>query len=293
MQRLLALAQLLLVLLALGTSGCTLFNPAINPTTGQILQPTLMPPGAVALEVISVGLPPDSPELAARVWKEVDEQDFAVEVRRQWEKNGFRAGTLDGQIPPALSKLLDFKGKPATPGEVQHVNIADLAVPARVTTEHMQTRAGQRYEIAASSVLDRMSVLTSEGGEIHGQPYEQAQGIFAMHVTPLPDGRVQIELVPEVQHGQPKQRWALDQTFSRMETRRDKRAFDDLKLTATLGPGGMLLLGSQPNRQGSLGHYFFLENNGHDDRFDQKLILVRVCQTQHNDLVSPGPLPIK
>ena len=78
-----------------------------------------------------------------------------------------------------------------------------------------------------------------------------------------------------------------------METARPRRAFDELKLTASLGPGGMLLLGSQPNRQGSLGHYFFLENDGRDDRFEGKLILIRVSQTQHNDLVSPGPLPIK
>ena len=270
-----------------------LFNPVVSPTTGKILQPTLMPPGTVALEVISICLPPDNPELAARVWEEVDEQDFPVDVRRQWEKNGFRAGTLAGQIPPALSQLLDFKGKPAAAGEVQHVNIADLAVPARVTTEHMQTHAGQRYEIAASSVLDKMPILASEGGEIHGLTYEQAQGIFALHVDPLPDGRVEVELVPEVHHGQARQHWVLDQTFSRMETGRPRRAFDELKLTAALGPGGMLLLGSRPNRQGSLGHYFFLQSNGRDDRFEGKLVLIRVCQTQHNDLVTPGPLPLK
>lgn len=292
MQRPLASAQFPLLLLALCASGCMLFNPVVTPS-GKILQPTLMPPGTVALEVISICLPPDKPELAADVWEEVDEQDFPVDVRRHWEKNGFRAGTLAGQIPPALSQLLDFKGKPAAAGEVQHVNVADLAVPSRVTTEHMQTHAGQRYEIAASSVLDRMPVLASEGGEIHGQTYEQAQGIFALHVVPLPDSRVELELVPEVHHGQPKQHWVLDQTFSRMETARARRAFDELKLTADLGPGGMLLLGSQPNRQGSLGHYFFLENNGQDDRFEGKLVLIRVCQTQHNDLVTPGPLAIK
>jgi hypothetical protein len=138
-----------------------------------------------------------------------------------------------------------------------------------------------------------MPILANEGGEIHGLTYEQAQGIFAMHVTPQADGRVELELVPEVHHGQARQHWVLDQSFSRMETGRAKRAFDELKLTTTLGPGAMILLGSQSQRQGNLGHYFFLESNGRDDRDDQKLILIRVCQTQHNDLVSPGPLPIK
>ena len=293
MQTCLTAARFSLVFSCSAVPAAQLFNPVVNPISGKILQPQLMPPGTVALEVFSICIPPDNPDLAARVWEEVDEQDFPVEVRRQLEKNGFRAGTLAGQIPPALSQLLELKGKPGSAGDVQHVSIADMATPARVTTQHMQTRAGQRYEIAASSVLDKMPVLASEAGEIHGLTYEEAQGIFALHVTPQPDGRVELELVPEVHHGQARQHLVGDQYFPRLETGRPKRAFDELKLTATLGPGAMLLLGSQSKVQGSLGHYFFLESNGRDDRFDEKLVLVRICQTQHNDLVSPGPLPLK
>jgi len=102
-----------------------------------------------------------------------------------------------------------------------------------------------------------------------------------------------LELVPEVHHGKNRQHIVADQAMFRFEPGRDKRAFDELKLTAVMGPGAMLLLGSQPNRQGSLGHYFFLESNGRDDRLDQKLILMRLCQTQHDDLVSPGPLKLR
>ena len=227
--------------------------------------------------------------MSGRVWEEVDEQHFPVEVRRKLEKNGFRAGVLAGQIPPSLSRLLDLKGKPSAGGEVQQVKVADLVTPARVTSQRLQTRAGQRYEIAASGVIEKMPVLVSEAGEIRGLTYEQAQGIFALHVAPQPDGRVQLELVPEIHHGENRQHWVGDQAIFRLETGRPKRAFEELKLTAVMGPGAMLLLGSQPNRQGSLGHYFFLESNGRDDRLDQKLILVRLCQTQHDDLVSPGP----
>ena len=130
----------------------------------------------------------------------------------------------------------------------------------------MQTHAGQRYEIAASGVIEKMPVLVSEAGETRGLTYEEAQGIFALHVAPQADGRVQLELVPEIHHGQNRQHWVGDQSIFRLETGRPKRAFEELKLAAVMGPGAMLLLGSQPNRQGSLGHYFFLENNGRDDR---------------------------
>jgi hypothetical protein len=286
-------ARLLLSAFALSIAGCAWIAPQPRHLDATILKPAQMAPGSVVLDVFSIRLPAGDPDLGSRVWEEVDEQHFPVEVRRQLEKNGFRAGILAGQIPPSLSRLLDLKGKPSAAGEVQQVKIADLVTTARVSSQHMQTHAGQRYEIAASGVIEKMPVLVSESGETRGLTYEEAQGIFALHVDPQADGRVQLELVPEIHHGQNRQHWVGDQAIFRLETGRPKRAFEELKLAAVLSPGAMLLLGSQPNRQGSLGHYFFLENNGRDDRLDQKLILVRLCQTQHDDLVSPGPLRLK
>ena len=286
-------ARLLLLSLLSSVAGCAWFVPEPQNSGTSILQPARMAPGSAVVEVFSVRLPPDEHDLDSRIWEEVDEQQFPIEVRRKLEKNGFRVGVLAGQIPPLLSKLLELKGKPHAGGEVQQIQIADLAKPSRVSMQHLQTSAGQRYEIAASGVIAKMPVLVSEPGELHGVTYEQAQGIFALHVTPQNDGRVELELVPEIHHGENHQRWVGDQTIFRLEPGRPKRAFEELKLTAVLGPGAILLLGPQPNRQGSLGHYFFLESNGRDDRLDQKLILIRLCQTQHDDLISPGPLRLR
>ncbi|MEI8376566.1 MAG: hypothetical protein WCJ35_27430 [Planctomycetota bacterium] len=285
--------RLLLLFLALSIAGCAWMTPQTNQSTASILQPTQMAPGSAVIEVFSICLPPGDADLRNRVWDEVDEQHFPSEVRRKLEKNGFRAGILAGQIPPSLLGLMELKGKPSAGGEVQQVKIADLATPSRVSCQRLQTHAGQRYEIAASGMIEKMPILVSELGEIRGVTYEQAQGIFALHTAPQPDGRVQFELVPEIHHGQNRQRWVGDQAIFRLETGRPKRAFEELKLTAVMGPGAVLLLGSRPNRPGSLGHYFFLESNGRDDRLDQKLILVRLCQTQHDDLVSPGPLRLR
>ncbi len=285
--------RLLLLVLALSIAGCAWLAPPPGNSAGLNLPSAQMAPGSVVLDVFSIHLPPGEPDLNSRVWEEVDEQHFPIEIRRELEKNGFRAGILAGQVPPLLARLLDLKGKPNAGGEVQQVKMSDLVTPLRVTSQHLQTRAGQRYEIAASGMIEKMPVLVSEAGEIHGVTYQQAQGILALHVAPQPDGRVQLELVPEIHHGETRQHWVGDQSIFRLETGRPKRAFEELKLTAVMGPGAMLLLGSQPNRQGSLGHYFFLESNGRDDRLDQKLILVRLCQTQHDDLVSPGPLRLR
>lgn len=283
-------ARLLLLSLALSIVGCAWIAPPTGTSKGPHLPPAQMAPGSTVIEVFSIHLPPGEPDLNSRIWDEVDEQHFPSEVRRKLEKNGFRAGILAGQVPPVLSRLLDLKDKPAASGEVQQVKVADLVTPSRVTSQHLQTTAGHRYEIASSGVIEKMPILVSEGGETCGLTYEQAQGIFALHVAPQPDGRVQLELVPEIHHGETRQHWVGDQSIFRLETGRPKRAFEDLKLTAVMGPGAMLLLGSQPKREGSLGHYFFLDSNGRDDRLDQKLVLIRLCQTQHDDLVSPQPL---
>jgi hypothetical protein len=281
---------LILPWLALSTAGCTWLTSEAKRSTNSILHPAQMAPGSVVIEIISIRLPPGDAELAGRIWREVDEQHFPSEVHRVLEKNGFRAGILAGQIPASLSRLLDFKGKPGAGGEVQQVKVADILTPSRVSAQYLQVRAGQRYEIAASGVIEKMPILVSEAGDIRGLTYDKAQGIFALHVVPQLDGRVQLDLVPEIHHGENRQHIVGDGSMFRMETARPKRAFEELKLTAVMGPGAMLLLGSQPGRQGSLGHYFFLESNGRDDRLDQKLILVRLSQTQHDDLVSPGPL---
>ena len=51
----------------------------------------------------------------------------------------------------------------------------------------------------------------------------------------------------------------------------------------------MLIVSSLPNRPGSVGHYFFTENEA---RLEQKLLIVRLAQTQHDGLFSP-PEPLK
>ena len=44
-----------------------------------------------------------------------------------------------------------------------------------------------------------------------------------------------------------------------------------------------------PNRPGSLGHHFFTERQ---DRPEQKLLIIRLSQTQHDGLFNP-PEPLK
>jgi hypothetical protein len=156
---------------------------------------------------------------------------------------------------------------------------------------HLQVRAGQRKEIVASGLYDELPVLISEPGRLGGQTYTQAQAVLAVKTDPQADGRVRVELVPELHHGEPRQRWVVEQGMWRLEAGKRRRVFKEMGLAATLSPGCMLLVGSLPDRRGSLGHHFFTEDGG---QLQQKMLVLRLAQTQHDGLFGPsGVLPMR
>ncbi|MGD0897454.1 MAG: hypothetical protein ABR915_06425 [Thermoguttaceae bacterium] len=261
------------------------------PKPPSILRPTQMSSDAVALEIVSVRLPPQSAELCRKVWEEVDEQHFPADLRQRLARNGFRVGVV-GRIPAALATAMAMKDRVPAGDEPQKLTAADLQTPPRVMPRHLEARAGQRSEVIASGIREQMPVLVRENGELCGRTYCDAQGIFAMAAFPQADGRVRLELVPEVHHGHSRPHWVGDQAMWRLESERPRRVFDNLKMSALLTPGSMAILGCLPNRPGSLGYSFFTEDSGSDSQVEEKLLLVRVCQTQHDDLVHPPPLAL-
>jgi hypothetical protein len=273
-----------LVVALLASAGCA--NPLQVAAKGRtLLKPAQMSPDSVVLDVFFVRFPFGDAEANETLWQEVDEQQIPAEVRKRLAQNGFRAGTVGNQLPVALSKLLELKDKPAPNGGATQVDLNDLACEPRVDRRHMSVRTRIPGQIIATETHGELTVLMPEADGLCGQTYVQAQGMFAVTAVPQPDGRVRLDLLPELHHDQPKQRWIGDQGTLRLDMARPKRAFDTLGLSATLSPGNMLLMTSLPNRPGSLGHQFFTCNK--EGQQEQKLLVIRLAQTQHNELYSP------
>lgn len=279
--------QLVWVLALLAIAGC---NTPLRRTGKSPLQPAQMSPDSVVLEMFFVRFPFGDSSANDKLWEEIDEQQFPPALRERLAKDGFRVGMVSAQVPAELAKLLQLSDKPEAADELGGTPVDATEQEPRVLRRHLQLRANQRSEIISSSVYENLPLLTSEAGQISGQTYHQAQGIFAIKSLPQPDGRIRLELTPELHHGQPQQHWVGKQGMWRLETGRPKRAFDDMTLTAELTPGAMLVLSSLPNRPGSLGHYFFTDDDG--TRLEQKLLIVRLTQTQHDGLFNP-PEPLK
>jgi hypothetical protein len=276
-------ATICLVAALLAPAGCV--DPLHVTTTGRsLLKPAQMSPDSVVLDVFFVRFPFGDAEANETLWQEVDEQQIPADVRTRLAQNGFRAGVIGNQLPVALSKLLELKDKPVPSGGVNQVDLSELGCEPRVDRRHMTLRTATRGQIIASDTYDELTVLLPEADGLCGQTYTQAQAMFAVAAAPQPDGRVRLDLLPELHHSQPKQRWIGDQGTLRLDMARPKRAFDTLGLSATLSPGNILLVTSLPNRPGSLGHHFFTCNKGQQE---QRLLVVRLAQTQHNDLYAP------
>jgi hypothetical protein len=265
-------------------TGCSTLNP---PSAKALLNQPAMSPDSSALDVFFIRCPMGDDSANGTLWRQVDEQAIPVEVRVQLARNGFRAGLISGQIPEGLSKLLDLAAAPAPADQVQ---TSAMQEEPQVIRRHMQVRPGARQEIIASEVYEELAVLIHESGQLAGQTYHQAQGLFALRTANVRDGRVRIELVPEMHHGQPRQRWVAGQGMYRLEAGRDKKTFDALTISAPLSPGQMLVMTCLANKPGSLGHHFFSDKRG--GRCDQKMLLLRLSQSQHDDILPPTEAPL-
>ena len=62
----------------------------------------------VALELFFVHLASDKAAVADALWSSVDEQVVELDVRRRLEANGFIVGRVGGQLPAAITDLLQI-----------------------------------------------------------------------------------------------------------------------------------------------------------------------------------------
>ena len=250
------------------------------------LKPLRMSPDTVVLDVFFVRFPLGDAEPNGPLWDEIDETRWPAELRQKLALNGFRVGLVGSPVPPVpLSKLLELKDKPAPAAAVQETSRADFTDEPRVFRRHMPLHCGGRAELLASGPYEELAALVCTPGGVAGETYKNARAILSAGASLEPDGRVRLKLVPELHYGDPKPSLVGQPGVMRLEAGQPKRVFQDMTIDTTLRPGQMLVLASLIQRPGSLGHYFLTHKTG--GRLQQKLIVIRLSQTQHDGLFDP------
>lgn len=271
-------------LLCLATlAGCRNFA---EPVGKSPLKPARMCPDSVALDVFFVRFPVGDADANGLLWADVDEMHLPAEIRQRLARNGFRAGLVGAQVPASLSRLLELKDKPAPRCQSLENQIVDLEHEPRVVRRHMELRAGVRTEVVASDVQDEMPVLLCCSSGVEGESFCSAQAVLAIKVMAEPDGRVRVRLVPEIHHGESRLRYVSTQGAIKIQPGRAKRAFEDMTMETVLAPGHIILVSTLLDRPSTLGHRFFTENR--DGHIEQKLLVLRLAQTQHDELFAPA-----
>ena len=272
----------LVLLGAAVASGCSTL--ATQSAQSPLRRPQ-MSPDSVGLDVVFVNCPFGDLQINESLWSEADEQHLPPALRQQLAQNGFRVGLISGQIPAPLAQLAKPGATPTPAGQWQSLDLDALDGGSKVTGHHWQARAGQRNEILVSGIYPELPVLVYSDGVVGGTRYPKAQGVFDLKVFPEPDGRVRLEVVPELQYGEARQQYVGDDNgVMRIESGRNRRIFDGMAFSTVLSPGQMLVLTSVPTRSGSLGHQFFTRQEG--GKRQQRVLMIRVAQTQQQGLFS-------
>lgn len=266
----------------LSSAGCARW--ATTPQTASKsnrLAPARLAADAVVLDVAYLRLP--AADLAGydEIWTAVDEQPLPVELRRDLGTNGLRAGIIGQELPARLRERLDAK---ENDWEVRSEDVARSDVGIGGGKWHLQVRTGRRRKILASKTYPTLSVLLCEDGQVRGHQLREAQCLLSLRTYPQGDGRVKLELTPEIEHGDVRNEWGSSEGTWVQRVGRERLVVERLRLEAWLAPGQSLLVSTTRESKG-LGDYFFAETAG--ETVARTALLIRLAQTQLDDLFAP------
>jgi len=252
---------------------------------------------SVALEKYSIRFNHADPELDESMWSEIDEEGLPAALRARLAANGFRAGVIGGHMPAALDRVLrespggttEVTDAASPPPEAPLTDATgafepkpvDLLREPKVRRSLWQTRPGHRGIVVTAGEQSRIPhvavLVRDDDGRVTGRSYEKVLGALSLKAFPEPDGRVRIEVIPELEHGDPRSRFIAADGMIKPDYRPDTVVFKDLRVEAILSPGQTLVLGTRADKPGSLGSHFFTEQP-QAQPLEQKLLLIRLAQ---------------
>jgi hypothetical protein len=133
-------------------------------------------------------------------------------------------------------------------------------------------------------------VITSDAQYAAAERFSQAQCQFQIKTYPQGDGRVRIELIPQIHHGDPRAEFTGQEGAWLLKTQRAVKQYDTVPIEALISPGESLLLSADSHNKG-LGRQFFVIND--DDEKTNHLLLMRLVHTQYDDLFAPNEIPLE
>ncbi|MBX3422134.1 MAG: hypothetical protein KF752_11325 [Pirellulaceae bacterium] len=262
-------------------SGCARWHaqPSVDSAIGlPVPKPS---PDSLDIETVLMRFEDHQVAQMQEIWLSVDETIIDLEQRLRLDANGVRVGVLRSELPAEINRRL------SQASSQRHLDALERAGLASETPHGMRLlrcRAGRRKEVVLRQVAgEPMSVLTSIDGQLAGVTFgDRPTALFALTTFPLNNGQADIELIPEVHHGEPRSTFVTTDSGVRQESRREIKAWKPLKIRTRMAPGNVLIIAAtQPPK--SLGQAFFVSRTAKQTD-EHVLLLVRLAATQMDDL---------
>jgi hypothetical protein len=236
-----------------------------------------MSPDSVILEMAILDLSPSNEQQARDLWSQVDEQHLAPELVRQLAQQGLRCGIVGAHLPDWIRDSLNEQNRC-----LKLDRSSGTATPNQTTMQRrLQCRAQSERCVPISGTFPQITIR-DEPDQTH--EYSEGRCYLIIAATPLGDGRVDIELVPEVHHGAPRLRWVGQNGHFRAELAQRETRFDALKVKVTLTAGQTLVFAGR-NEPERIGSAVCQADTSHEP--SGRLVLLRLAQTQFDDLFAP------
>lgn len=264
-------------------AGCQVFDQPPDAALEKLLRPVTTAPDSVTLEVFYARIPLEKEGKADALWPSIDEQCFDAELRRRLMANGLRAGVVGGALPDGLADLLALQSEMPVSGAAREIT-GQAAVP-RVMRQLRQINRRDEMAIPVCEPRDEAEVLVSENGRMGGNTFKKVRGVYKLQAESIPGQRVKVRIVPELQHGDMRNRTVgSDQGILLKIVSPDREVFEQLTMQTELAPGQLLILGCLPEAQASLGGVFHTElSSGAAER---KLIIVRLLEVPPSEILA-------
>ena len=256
--------------------GCKSWNQSIESSVLKLPTPRLAM-DSVGVDLTFVRVPPNERDLEQTIWAEADEQCIPPEVRAHLNANGIRCGVIGRQLPTALVRLLEES-------ESNDLSRDDVRATDVLTRgRHQRWKSGRRVPIVATAAERSLVLLHQQLNDegLTGQSFVDAQGFLAAKPYPKKDGRVRVEITPEIHHGAVKQQWIAGEGTWQLKSGKERHVLSDLQMNLEIAHGQALLVSCTEDHSG-IGRTLFIDSSSGDPQ--QKMLFLRIAEMQQDEL---------
>ncbi|MDR1484568.1 MAG: hypothetical protein LBT09_07060 [Planctomycetaceae bacterium] len=256
-------------------------------STMPLLRDGEIPVDTAAVEIFNIRITPETARYLDELWFETDEQVIPALVRLNLYRNGIRAGIQGSLISSALSRLINVSSDPEVPqyrNGMHEISVAKASRELPVSRQFQNVFPDTRVILKPfDTALYELSLFESDGGQIWGKTYTNAQGQFSLIAKPVDGGKVRLEVVPELEYGLPETKMYSRQGIMFTETSKPRRVYNTLKISVDLLPGNWLILGPTSDNCSGTGRCFFVRG---EEQLEQRIIAIRLINLKRPQTIN-------